>query len=99
MPDSCLTEARVPEFQRGEKRHDLKPAMYVILHGDFYVIPFFSPLKLRNSCLSEARVCHRLNIDLKWLLKVKGHGQTPKTLKSNISKTVLDREKISIEVS
>ena len=39
------------------------------------------------------------NIDLRWLLKVKGHGQTPKTLKSNISKTVLDREKISIEVS
>ena len=28
-----------------------------------------------------------------------GHGQTPKTLKSNISKTVLDRGKISIEVS
>ena len=40
------------------------------------------------------------NIDLRWLLKVKGHGQTPKTLKSNISKTVvLNREKISIEVS
>ena len=42
------------------------------------------------------------NIDLRWLLKVKGHGQTPKTVKSklsNISKTVLDREKISIEVS
>ena len=39
------------------------------------------------------------NIDLRWLLKVKGHGQTRKTLKSNISETVLYREKISIEVS
>ena len=39
------------------------------------------------------------NIDLRWLLKVKDHCQTQKTLKSNISKTVRDREKISIEVS
>ena len=31
-------------------------------------------------------------------LKVKGQGQTLKTLKSNISKTVRDREKMSIEV-
>ena len=38
------------------------------------------------------------NIDPRWLLKVKGYGQTQKTLKSNISKTVQDREKISIEV-
>ena len=32
------------------------------------------------------------------LLKVKGQGQTLKTLKLNISKTVRDREKVSIEV-
>ena len=31
-------------------------------------------------------------------LKVKGQGQTLKTLKSNFSKTVRDREKLSIEV-
>ena len=31
-------------------------------------------------------------------LKVKGQGQTPKTLKSKISKTVRDRKKVSIEV-
>ena len=31
-------------------------------------------------------------------LKVKGQGQTLKTLKSNISKTVLDREEVSMEV-
>ena len=31
--------------------------------------------------------------DLKWPLKVIGQGQTLKSLKSNISKTVRDREK------
>ena len=31
-------------------------------------------------------------------LKVKGQGQALKTLKSNISKTVRDREKLSIDV-
>ena len=36
--------------------------------------------------------------DLWWPLKVKGQGQTLKTLKSNISKTVRDREKVSMEV-
>ena len=36
--------------------------------------------------------------DLRWLLKVKGQGQTLKTLKLNILKTVRDREKVSIEV-
>ena len=36
--------------------------------------------------------------DLRWSLKVKGQGQTLKTLKSNISKTVGDREKVSTEV-
>ena len=36
--------------------------------------------------------------DLWWLLKVKGQGQTLKILKSNISKTVRDREKVSMEV-
>ena len=36
--------------------------------------------------------------NLRWPLKVKGRGQTLKTLKSNISKTVRDREKVSIEV-
>ena len=36
--------------------------------------------------------------DLWWPLKVKGQGQTPKTWKSNISKTVRDKEKVSIEV-
>ena len=36
--------------------------------------------------------------DLRWPLKVKGQGQTLKTLKSNISKTVRDREKVPIEV-
>ena len=32
------------------------------------------------------------------LLRVKGQGQTLKTLKSNISKTLRDREKVSMEV-
>ena len=32
------------------------------------------------------------------ILKVKGQGQTLQTSKSNISKTVRDREKMSIEV-
>ena len=36
--------------------------------------------------------------DLRWSLKVEGQGQTLKTLKSNISKTVRDREKMFIEV-
>ena len=36
--------------------------------------------------------------DLSWLLKVKGQVQTLKTCKSNISKTVRDREKVSMEV-
>ena len=36
--------------------------------------------------------------DLRWPLKVKGQGQTLKTLKSNILKTVRDREKVSIEI-
>ena len=34
----------------------------------------------------------------KWPIGVKGQGQTLKTLKSNISKTVRDREMVSIEV-
>ena len=33
--------------------------------------------------------------DLGWPPKVKGQGQTLETLKSNISKTVQDREKVS----
>ena len=37
--------------------------------------------------------------DPRWPLKVKGQGQTLKTLKSNISKTVRDREKMSKEVT
>ena len=36
--------------------------------------------------------------DLRCPLKVKGQCQTLKTLKLNISKTVRDREKVSIEV-
>ena len=36
--------------------------------------------------------------DPRWPLKVKGQGQTLKILKLNISKTVQDREKVSIEV-
>ena len=36
--------------------------------------------------------------DLRLPLKVKGQGQTLETLKSNISKTVRDREKVSKEV-
>ena len=36
--------------------------------------------------------------DLGSPLKVKGEDQTLKTLKSNISKTVRDREKVSMEV-
>ena len=36
--------------------------------------------------------------DLRRHLKVKGQGQTLKSLKSNISKTVRDREKVSMEV-
>ena len=34
----------------------------------------------------------------RWLLGVKGQGQTLKTLKSNISKSVRDGEVLSIEV-
>ena len=33
-----------------------------------------------------------------WPLIVKGQGQTLKTLKTNISKKLRDREKVSIEV-
>ena len=36
--------------------------------------------------------------DLRWPLKVKSQGQSLKYLKSNISKTVRDREKVSTEV-
>ena len=36
--------------------------------------------------------------DPRWLLEVKGQGQTLQTLKSNISKTVRDREMVSVEV-
>ena len=36
--------------------------------------------------------------DLWWPLKVKGRGQTQKTLKSNISKTVREKENVSMEV-
>ena len=36
--------------------------------------------------------------DPRWPLGVKGQGQTLKTLKSNISKTVRDREMVSMEV-
>ena len=36
--------------------------------------------------------------DPRWPLKVKGQGQTPKTSKSKISKTVRDTKKVSIEV-
>ena len=44
--------------------------------------------------LSNGGICFYLW----WPLKVKGQGQTLETLKSNISKTVGDREKVSIEV-
>ena len=37
-------------------------------------------------------------IDPRWPSGVKGQGQTLQTLKSNISKTVRDREMVSIEV-
>ena len=37
--------------------------------------------------------------DPRWPLKVKGQGQTLKTVKSIISKTVRDREKVSIDVT
>ena len=36
--------------------------------------------------------------DPSWPLNVKGQGQTLKTLKLNISKTVRDRKQLSIEV-
>ena len=36
--------------------------------------------------------------DPRWPLKVKGQGQTMNILKSNISKKVPDRKKVSIEV-
>ena len=35
--------------------------------------------------------------DLRCSLKVKGQDQTPKILKSNISITIRDRDKVSIE--
>ena len=37
-------------------------------------------------------------VDPRWPLGVKGQGQTLNYLKSNISKTVRDREMVSIEV-
>ena len=37
------------------------------------------------------------NFDLRWPIKMKVQGQTLKTLKSNISITVRDKEKVSIE--
>ena len=36
--------------------------------------------------------------DLRWPLEVKSQGQPLKTVKSNISKTVRDREMVFIEV-
>ena len=45
------------------------------------------------------RVSIGIKIDLRGLLKVKDQGQTPKSLNSNISNVVQDREKVSIEVS
>ena len=36
--------------------------------------------------------------DPRWPLRVEGQGQTLKTSKSNFSKTVRDREKVSMEV-
>ena len=36
------------------------------------------------------------SFDPGWPSEVKGQGQTPKTLKSNISKTVRDRKMVSI---
>ena len=48
-------------------------------------------------------VIYGLSNDIKlfnprWPSEVKGQGQTPKTLKSNISKTVPDTKMVSIEV-
>ena len=56
----CLTEARVPSFN-GEKA-DLKPAI-TSFYMYFYVIFFLLPVEIRNSCLTEARVCHHLKAD------------------------------------
>ena len=48
---------------------------------------------------SHSRVSNDEHIfDLGLPVKVKGQGQTLKTLKSNISKTVQDREKVLMEV-
>ena len=53
----CLIEARVPSFN-GEKI-DLKPAITSFcMH--FYVIPFFSPLKLGTRVSLRHVVCHHL---------------------------------------
>ena len=53
----CLTEARVPSFN-GEKA-DLKPAI-TPFYMYFYVIPFFSPLKLGTRASLRHVVCHHL---------------------------------------
>ena len=45
------------EFQRGEGR--FKTRHYVILHV-FLRHTFLLPVEIRNSCLTEARVCHHL---------------------------------------
>ena len=59
----CLTEARVPSFN-GEKA-DLKPAI-TSFYMYFYVIPFFSPLKLgtraslRHESVTALRSCQTM---------------------------------------
>ena len=53
----CLTEARVPSFN-GEKT-DLKPAI-TSFYMYFYVIPFFSPLKIGTRASLRHVVCHHL---------------------------------------
>ena len=53
----CLSEARVPGFN-GEKIN-LKPAITSFCI-EFYVIPFFSPLKLGTHASLRHVVCHHL---------------------------------------
>ena len=53
----CLTVARVPSFN-GEKI-DLKPAI-TSFYVYFYVISFFSPLKLGTRASLRHVVCHNL---------------------------------------
>ena len=53
----CLTEARVPSFN-GEKA-DLKPTI-TSFYMYFYIIPFFSPLKLGTRASLRHVVCHHL---------------------------------------